>query len=143
VGKSNEYRCPKCQEQKSFAVVAKVWVGMYFDKDGEFEGSDEDHAAVPDHDQEWDNDSQMRCGDCGHSGKMLDFLIERQDAMNETGEERKFIVEVCRIGYGSTEIEVMACNEFQAEEKALDEAGDICFSDHSSEYTAEGCREVN
>lgn len=48
----------------------------------------------------------------------------------------KYIVNVCRIAYGNLDIEVEANSPEQAEEKALNEAGNHLFSEHSSEYEA-------
>jgi acyl-CoA hydrolase len=49
----------------------------------------------------------------------------------------KFNVNVVRIGYASMDIEVEADTEELAKEKALDAAGNLLFSEHSSEYEAE------
>ena len=40
----------------------------------------------------------------------------------------KYIVNVCRIAYGNLDIEVEASSAEQAEEKALNEAGNHLFS---------------
>ena len=48
-------------------------------------------------------------------------------------------VEVCRVGYGSLTMEVPdARSDREAAEVALNKAGGESFSEHSSEYTAEG-----
>jgi hypothetical protein len=55
---------------------------------------------------------------------------------------RKFVVNVCRIGYGNRDIEVEADTEAEAKEKALDDAGNYLYSEHTSEYEVEGVREA-
>jgi hypothetical protein len=52
--------------------------------------------------------------------------------------KQKFTVPVVRIGYGFTNIEVEATNQEEAEQLALDEAGDHEYSEKSSEYEVEG-----
>jgi hypothetical protein len=54
---------------------------------------------------------------------------------DQSAEPRLFSVEVCRVGYGFATIEVMAISQEDAEEKALDEAGDHEYSEKSSEYS--------
>lgn len=49
----------------------------------------------------------------------------------------KFKVPVVRIGYGFTTIEVEAKNQEEANEKALDQAGDHEYSEKTSEYQLE------
>lgn len=46
----------------------------------------------------------------------------------------KFQIPIIRSGFGCKTIEVEAENQKEAEEKALDEAGDYEFSEHTSEY---------
>jgi hypothetical protein len=58
--------------------------------------------------------------------------------MNKELETRAFEVPVVRIGYGFTTIVVMAKTLEEAEELALDEAGDHEYSEKSSEYEIEG-----
>lgn len=50
----------------------------------------------------------------------------------------KYNITVCRTGYGFNTIEVEANNQKEAEEKALDEAGNHEYSEKSSEYTLDG-----
>lgn len=50
----------------------------------------------------------------------------------------KFIIPVVRIGYGFANIEVDANSQEEAEEKALDIAGDHEFTEKSSDYEIEG-----
>ena len=47
----------------------------------------------------------------------------------------KYNIEVCRISYGFATIEVEAESLEQAEEIALDEAGNYEFSEKDAEYT--------
>lgn len=46
----------------------------------------------------------------------------------------KFKIEVCRIGYSFRNIEVKADSLEEAQQKALDEAGDYLYNEASSEY---------
>jgi hypothetical protein len=46
----------------------------------------------------------------------------------------KFKVEICRIGYGFNEITVDADCIEEAKYKALEQAGDLSFSEKSSDY---------
>lgn len=50
----------------------------------------------------------------------------------------KYKVNVCRTAYANRLIEVEAKDPKEAEEKALDIAGDFDYSEHSSNYSAEG-----
>ena len=54
---------------------------------------------------------------------------------------KKFKVEVWRISYGFNEIEVEAETPEEAEEIALEEAGNYLYSESSSEYTTDGVTE--
>ena len=47
---------------------------------------------------------------------------------------KSFDVPVCRVGYGFATITVMAHNDEEAEQLALDEAGNHEFSEKNSEY---------
>jgi hypothetical protein len=58
------------------------------------------------------------------------------DAVNETPEPRIWNVPVCRTGWGSRTIQVVATTEDEAIELAIDEAGDHEFSENNAEYTA-------
>lgn len=49
----------------------------------------------------------------------------------------KYIVDVCRVGYSYTTIEVEAENEEMAKEIAVDEAANYEFSEKDAEYSAE------
>ena len=46
----------------------------------------------------------------------------------------KFIVNVCRIGYGFAQFKVEAATAEEANAVALDEAGNFCFSESSADY---------
>ena len=62
------------------------------------------------------------------------------------GSERmtmKYTVSVTRIGYAHLDIEVEASSPDEAEDKALDQAGNHLFSEHSSEYETHGVTEVD
>ena len=48
---------------------------------------------------------------------------------------KRFDVDVCRTGYGFATISVMAANAQEADELALDRAGDYEYSEKNSEYT--------
>jgi hypothetical protein len=54
---------------------------------------------------------------------------------------KKFTVKVCRTSYGFNDIEVDAETPEQAEEIALEKAGDHLVSESSSEYTTDGVTE--
>jgi hypothetical protein len=54
----------------------------------------------------------------------------------------KYKVNVTRIGYANLDIEVEADNPEDAERKALDTAGNHLFSEHHSEYEAQGVAEA-
>ena len=54
----------------------------------------------------------------------------------------KYTVSVTRIGYAHLDIEVEASSPEEAEQKALDEAGNHLFSEHSSDYEAHGVTEA-
>ena len=51
---------------------------------------------------------------------------------------KKYEVSVTRIGYAHTTIEVEAESEEQAEQKAIDMAGNYDFSEHDADYECEG-----
>lgn len=54
----------------------------------------------------------------------------------------KYIVKVCRTAYGHLDITVEANSAEEACLKAEDEAGNYSFNEHTSEYEAQGAREV-
>lgn len=130
-----KYRCPKCKGNDGLSVVVKQWAALCYNEKGDFEGTDTDAKTVPDHDQEWDQESAMRCN-CGFTGKARDF---NEVAQEETEEEKEYTVSVCRIGYGHTEIDVKARSIAAAENLAIDKAGDISYSEHTSDYVVDTC----
>jgi len=75
--------------------------------------------------------------------KLKDYL--EQNCWNWFGDpiddevSNKYKVRVCRTAYSHLEIEVEASTSKEAQEKAIDEAGDHVFpSENHSEYSAEG-----
>jgi hypothetical protein len=54
---------------------------------------------------------------------------------------KTYKVNVCRIAYGNMDIYVEAKNPKEAETLAEDKAGNYSFSEHTSEYEAQGCTE--
>jgi hypothetical protein len=54
------------------------------------------------------------------------------------GAAARYVVSVCRTGYGHRDIEVTARSEAQAVELALDEARNHEYSESSSDYSASG-----
>jgi len=61
--------------------------------------------------------------------------------LNKETDMKKFTVTVCRTSYGFNDIEVNAETPEQAEELALETAGDYLFSENGSEYTTAGITE--
>jgi hypothetical protein len=53
-------------------------------------------------------------------------------------EPESYTVTMCRTGYGFAYIDVMARSPEEAEELAMDEAGDHSYSEKASEYKADG-----
>ena len=51
---------------------------------------------------------------------------------------KKYSVSITRIGYAHTTFEVEAENEADAQEKAMDQAGDYDFSEGDADYECEG-----
>ena len=54
----------------------------------------------------------------------------------------KYRVSVVRIGYACHDIVVEAASKTEAEDLAVDKAGDFEFTEHASDYKADGCQEV-
>ena len=52
--------------------------------------------------------------------------------------KKKYMVTVCRTSYAFRTIEVEAESEKDAENKAIDEAGSLMFSEKSAEYSTDG-----
>jgi hypothetical protein len=78
---------------------------------------------------------------CDHTIAIAKLFIEPR--LREYAEEREFEVAVLRIAYGSRKIRVKAKSQFEAEQKALNEAGDYEFSEHDADYEIESVREVS
>ena len=55
--------------------------------------------------------------------------------------KRKFIVEVCRTSYGFNEVEVEAETPEEAEEIALEGAGNYLYSESHADYKTDGVTE--
>jgi hypothetical protein len=57
-------------------------------------------------------------------------------------EKKMFVVEVTRTTYSTLPFKVMAEDQQDAKEIALDKAGNFTFSEHDADYSATDCREV-
>ncbi len=77
---------------------------------------------------------------CDHTIAVARLFIEPRH--REYPEERQFEVAVLRIAYGSRKIRIKAKSQFEAEQKALNEAGDYEFSEHDADYEIESVLEV-
>jgi hypothetical protein len=77
---------------------------------------------------------------CDHTIAVAKLFIEPR--RREYAEEREFEVAVLRIAYGSRKIGVKAKSQFEAEQKALNEAGECEFSEHDADYEIESVLEV-
>jgi hypothetical protein len=78
---------------------------------------------------------------CDHTIAIAKLFIEPR--LREYPEEREFDVAVLRIAYGSRRIRVKAKSQFEAERRALDEAGDYEFSEHDADYEIESVNIVS
>jgi len=78
---------------------------------------------------------------CDHTIAIAKLFIEPR--LREYPDEREFEVAVLRIAYGSRKIRVKAKSQFEAEQKALDEAGDYEFSERDADYEIESVHEVS
>jgi hypothetical protein len=78
---------------------------------------------------------------CDHTIAIAKLFIEPR--LKEYPEDREFEVAVLRIAYGSRKIRVKAKSQFEAEQKALNEAGDYEFSEHDADYEIESVLEVS
>ena len=58
-----------------------------------------------------------------------------------TKTKKKFVVTVCRTSYAFHDIEVEAKNETEANELALEDAGNHEYSEKTADYSTEGTRE--
>lgn len=52
----------------------------------------------------------------------------------EISNGKEFVVDLCRTGFGFASIEVLAKDEFEAQQLALDSAGNLDYNEKSSEY---------
>lgn len=64
------------------------------------------------------------------------YGIQEELQNEETPQPRIWKVPVCRTGFGSRTMEVIATTEEEALQKAIDEAGNHEFSENDAEYTA-------
>lgn len=78
---------------------------------------------------------------CDHTIAIAKLFIEPR--LREYPEEHEFEVAVLRIAYGYRKIRVRAKSQFDAEQKALDAAGDYEFSEHDADYEIEAVIEVS
>ena len=78
---------------------------------------------------------------CDHTIAIAKLFIEPR--LREYPEDREFEVAVIRIAYGSRKIRVKAKSQFEAEQKALNEAGDYEFSEHDADYEIEAVLKVS
>jgi hypothetical protein len=60
--------------------------------------------------------------------------LSRMAFLKKEMKPKKYTISVVRIGYGFADIEVTAKSQQQAEEMALDKAGDYEFSEKDAEY---------
>ena len=58
---------------------------------------------------------------------------------NQEGTRKKYLVDVCRTSYGVKTLEIEANSPEEAQELALDQAGNHEYSEKESEYTCQGC----
>ncbi len=84
------------------------------------------------------NDKIMKTGYNVFHGKdidnwIIDNLMKRADV--KAPEERPFDIEVCRISYGFRTLTIMAKNNWEAERRALQIAGNYVFSERDADYT--------
>ena len=70
----------------------------------------------------------------------LPFQINENNDKLKTNEimANKYSVSITRIGYAHRNIEVEADSELEAQEKAMDMAGDYDFSEGDADYECEG-----
>ena len=69
------FKCPKCGSD-TIDVCVKVWTKVIQDDPDNIQ-TDTDGAL--DHDHEWDDDSPMRCRECGHTGRVIEFDTEGRE----------------------------------------------------------------
>jgi len=96
--------------------------------------------------QEIFNQIAGNCPNCGNILVACSVCTVYLDGSNDTchgcvngskfklAEEKEYNIEVCRIGYGFKTITVTANSQNEAEEFALDEAGDHEYSEKTADY---------
>ena len=62
------FKCPKCGHTKTFHIVVQTLHELYMDDNGTIEDSGGDN--------EWDDNSDCRCGGCGLEGQVGHFHTE-------------------------------------------------------------------
>jgi len=70
------WRCPECRST-ALDVSVETWARL-FQRCGDFE-TDFDDAL--DHSHEWDDDSPMKCRDCGHGALTEEFKVRESSAV--------------------------------------------------------------
>jgi hypothetical protein len=73
------FQCPRCEFSKAICIKITTW--SHVDE----EGSDPDWRRCPDHDHDWDEDSEACCVKCEWGGTVKD-LIEIDDDEDEEDE---------------------------------------------------------
>lgn len=73
---SAKYKCRHCGSTEELSVVVTRWALLVQSLDNI--ETDVDADGVPDHDEEWDGNSLMRCGGCGYSGNAIEFDVDKQ-----------------------------------------------------------------
>lgn len=149
-----DFECPACGQNERFTISFT----------GSAEVTDEGSDDAGDH--EWEDDSACSCSECSHSGVVKNFDINdpsflpaRQEALDRLsgklppkgfskpgeGEKRKFTVTVSRACPQYLRIPVIAKDREEAEELALEQAGNHDFKQGTSgaeaDYRAEGVEE--
>ena len=74
----------------------------------------------------------LHCEDCGCKDVVNSPTTISKEEMGI--EPQEFKIEVCRIGYGYRTIKVKAFDQTEAEQLALEEAGNYEFSEKDAEY---------
>jgi hypothetical protein len=69
------FKCWKCGQEDHLGIAALVWARLIQHGPNRDQASDFE-TEVEDGDHEWDDDSGMRCGACGYTGKVVDFKKE-------------------------------------------------------------------
>lgn len=65
------FRCPECkQTEDGFTIHAQQWVNVRVDKEEmeHAQGGINEPGNI-----EWNDDSTIQCGECGHDGNVSDF----------------------------------------------------------------------